>query len=155
MKTRIDFHSNVGNQLEYTCRLIRKALAAQCKLIVCHQDQAQLAQLDQLLWSFSSTDFLPHVTLNGHGENATQKHRHPLARCTPVLLTLAANNEVATELPHNEILINLSATVPTDFSQFERLIEIVPQQEQSTQAGRERYRFYQQHGYRPNHINAK
>jgi len=155
MKTRIDFHSNVGNQLDYTCRLIRKALAAQCKLIVCHQDQTQLAQLDQLLWAFSATDFLPHVALNGHGENAAQRRHHPLAHHTPVLLTLAANNEVATELPHNEILINLSATVPTDFSQFERLIEIVPQQEKSTHAGRERYRFYQQQGYRPNHINAK
>jgi len=147
MKTRIDFHSNVSNQLDYACRLIRKALSAQCRLIVCHQDETQLAQLDQLLWAFSATDFLPHVNLN--------QGSHPLAQQTPVLLTLAADSGAATELHKKEILLNLSDTVPANFAQFERLIEIVPQVEQSTQAGRERYRFYQQQGYRPNHINAK
>ena len=156
MKTRIDFHSSVSNQLDYACRLVRKALAAQCKLMVCHQDANQLAQFDQLLWAFSTTDFLPHVVLN--------KGTHLLAKKTPVLLALAGDAEVfgvRSETStnqnenHNEILINLSDTVPANFAQFERLIEIVPQEEKSTQAGRERYRFYQQQGYQLNHIIAK
>ena len=157
MKTRIDFHSSVSNQLDYACRLIRKALAAQCKLMVCHHDQNQLAQFDQLLWSFSTTDFLPHLALN--------EGNHLLARHTPVLLALASDAEVFSSISktginhhkhlHNDILINLSETVPANFAQFERLIEIVPQEEKSTQAGRERYRFYQQHGYQLNHIIAK
>lgn len=153
MKTRIDFHSSVSNQLDYAYRLVRKALAAQCKLMVCHQDKDQLTQFDQLLWSFSSTDFLPHVVLN--------QGNHLLAQHTPVLLALASDadvfsliSEVGTNL-HNEILINLSEAVPGNFAEFERLIEIVPQEEKSTQAGRERYRFYQQQGYQLNHIIAK
>ena len=154
--TRIDFHSNVSNQLDYACRLVRKALAAQCKLIVRHQDEAQLAQFDQLLWTFSTTDFLPHVSLN----KSPNEGRHPLASHTPVLLSLhdaegVEQNGEQSEFPHNEILLNLSDKVPADFARFERLIEIVPQETQATQAGRERYRFYQQQGFQLNHINAK
>jgi len=157
MKTRIDFHSSVSNQLDYACRLVRKALAAQCKLMVRHQDESQLAQFDQLLWAFSTTDFLPHVVLN--------EGNHLLAQHTPILLALASDaqafnlmSKTATrhnKNPHHAILINLSETVPATFAQFERLIEIVPQEEKSTQAGRERYRFYQQQGYQLNHIIAK
>jgi len=140
--TRIDFHSNVSNQLEYACRLTRKALAAGCQLVVRHQNQTQLAEFDQLLWAFSETDFLPHVTVHD-----------PLARHTPVLLSLEAGNDSDSDYQHNQILLNLSDQIPADFARHERLIEIVPQE--SMQAGRERYRYYQQQGYQLNHITAK
>jgi DNA polymerase III subunit chi len=144
--TRIDFHSNVQQPLDYACRLIRKALAAQCRLVVYHQDEHQLAQLDRLLWTFSATDFLPHVVLKSADQAITER--------TPVWLTLAPE-EVAGVVQPNTILLNLSERVPANFTQFERLIEIVPQSTSATQAGRERYRFYQQQGYQLNHINAK
>jgi len=146
--TRIDFHSNVSNQLDYACRLVRKALAAQCSIVVRHQDQAQLSEFDELLWSFSPSDFLPHV--------AVLDDNQPLASNTPVLLSLRQEpNAPAQPFPHQQILLNLSTQVPADFTQFERLIEIVPQDTATTQAGRERYRFYQQQGYQLNHITAK
>jgi len=138
--TRIDFHSNVSNQLDYACRLTRKALAAGCRLVVRHQDQAQLDQFDQLLWSFSATDFLPHV-------RSSDAH----ADITPVLLSLENDPNPG----RSEILLNLSESIPADFARFERLIEIVPQESDATQAGRARYRQYQQQGYQLNHINAK
>jgi DNA polymerase-3 subunit chi len=161
LSTQIDFHSNVGNHLDYACRLVRKALAAQCKIIVRLQDETQLTQFDQLLWEFSGTDFLPHIIL--------KTDNIALAQQTPVILTLASDADALNLLSkaetgyninsHNEIMLNLSDTVPTNFAQFERLIEIVPQEvdetKASTQAGRERYRFYQQQGYQLNHIIAK
>lgn len=160
MLTRIDFHSNVSNRLDYTCRLIRKALSTQCRLIVRLQDKDQQAQFDQWLWQFSATDFLPHVVLN--------QGSHPLAKHTPVLLTLDENGEMSefeseSKTHYEKILINLSDNVPANFAQFNRLIEIIPQEKDvtqsatpsATQAGRERYRFYQQQGYPLNHINAK
>ena len=140
--TRIDFHSHVSNQLDYACRLTRKALSAGCRLAVLHQDAGQLAEFDRLLWSFSGPDFLPHVGVHDR-----------LAMHTPVLLCLAGDNLDA--INHSEILLNLSLAVPGNFAQFERLIEIVPQESGATQAGRERYRHYQQLGYPLNHINAK
>ena len=140
--TRIDFHSNVSNQLDYACRLTRKALAAGCQLVVRHQNQTQLAEFDQLLWAFSDTDFLPHVTA-----------QDPLADRTPVLLSLEAKDDASASTSHNQILLNLSDNIPADFARYERLIEIVPQE--AMQAGRERYRYYQQQGYQLNHITAK
>lgn len=144
---RIDFHSNVQQPLDYACRLIRKALAAQCRLLVCHQDENQLVEFDQLLWTFSATDFLPHVIFK-HADQVS-------AERTPVWLALVSDVEVVNLVQPNTILLNLSESVPAHFAQFERLIEIVAHSASATQAGRERYRFYQQQGYQLNHINAQ
>lgn len=140
--SRIDFHSNVSNQLEYACRLARKAYGAGCKLVVRHQNQEQLAEFDRLLWAFSETDFLPHVAST-----------HPLAAETAIVLSLETADQPV--YPHNEILLNLSDQVPADFARFERLIEIVPKETEATEAGRTRYRYYQQQGLPLNHILAK
>jgi DNA polymerase-3 subunit chi len=59
---RIDFHSNVSDKLEYVCRLTRKIWSATpegqpVRNIVIVGDRADLKKLDELLWTFSSTDF--------------------------------------------------------------------------------------------------
>lgn len=137
--TRIDFHSNVPDKLGYACRLVRKARAANCRIVVLTQDTADLATLDQQLWTFSELDFLPHVTAGD-----------PLAASTPVILTDSDD----ADLPHHHILINLSARTPAHFARFERMFEIISSADDDTMAGRERYRFYQQRGYPLTHYVA-
>lgn len=137
--TRIDFYSNVPDKILYACRLVRKARAANCRLVVFAQDRAQLAKIDEALWTFSDTDFLPHVTADD-----------PLAAQTPVLL---AEGSMA-ELPHHELMINLSNQTPPDFARFERLLEIVAADEDDKAAGRERYSYYKQRGYPLSHFVA-
>lgn len=134
--TLIDFHSNVADKLNYTCRLIRKAYAAGCPLVVYHADPAVLQQLDQALWTLGEAEFLPHVM-------ATD----PLAPQTPIILS--SGNLAAS--PHFKLLINLAEEAPAGFDGFARLIEIVSQQAGETAAGRSRYRYYQQQGYTLNH----
>lgn len=138
--TRIDFHSNVADKILYTCRLIRKARAANCRIIVFDNDRSQLEMLNDALWSFSETDFLPHVMLDD-----------PLVPQTPIILT---DDDRAT-FPHHELLINLTRQAPTDYNRFERLIEVITSDAQDTQAGRERYRLYQQQGATLTHTVAK
>lgn len=138
--TRIDFHSKVADKISYTCRLIRKARAANCRIIVFDSDNSQLELLNQALWSFSETDFLPHVFIND-----------PLSAQTPIILT--ADDKA--DFPHHELLINLSQNTPSGFNRFARMIEIISNDPQDTQAGRERYRSYQQQGLAPSHIDAK
>ena len=46
-----------------------------------------------------------------------------------------------------EVLINLDSDVPLFFSRFERVAEILDQDPQTRQKGRERYRFYRDRGY--------
>lgn len=136
--TRIDFHSNVPDKIGYACRLIRKARAANCQVVVLASAQ-HAAHLDAALWSFSELDFLPHVMADD-----------ALAASTPVILT---DNDT-TELPHHQILINLTGSTPAHFARFERLFEVISSDDDDKLAGRERYRFYQQRGYPLTHFVA-
>lgn len=137
--TRIDFHSNVPDQLGYVCRLVRKARAANCSVVLLTRDRAELMALDERLWTFSELDFIPHVVADD-----------PLAANTPVILT--GSDDV--ELPHHQILVNLSARTPLHFARFERMFEIISTDETDKIAGRERYRLYQQRGYPLTHFVA-
>ena len=139
--TRIDFHSNVPDKIGYACRLVRKARrAANSRLVLFTNDRSQLAALDEALWTFSEQDFLPHVMASD-----------PLATQTPVLLS----DSETVDLPHHQVLINLSNTTPAHFASFERMIEIVAADDADKLAGRERYRFYQQRGYPLTHFVAE
>lgn len=138
--TRIDFHSNISNKIPYACRLVRKARAAHSTIVLLLADRAQLDELNDALWTFSEQDFLPHAIAGD-----------PLAASTPVILT---DNDTA-ELPHHQMLINLSGNIPSHFARFERLFEIISADDTDKLAGRERYRFYQQRGYALTHFVAE
>ncbi|MFC5476086.1 DNA polymerase III subunit chi [Paraherbaspirillum soli] len=138
--TQIDFHTNIADKVLYTCRLVRKARAAQCQIVILGDNPDELAALDRALWTFSELDFLPHVRAGD-----------PLAAQTPVVLT----DDDAADLPHHHVLINLSARVPAHFARFERMFEIISLDETDKSGGRERYRFYQQRGYPLTHFVAE
>jgi DNA polymerase-3 subunit chi len=61
----------------------------------------------------------------------------------------------AADLPHHQILVNLSPAVPACFAQFERMIEVVASDGADTEAGRQRYGHYRQRGYTLTHSAAK
>jgi DNA polymerase-3 subunit chi len=137
--TRVDFHSKVPDKLLYACRLIRKARTAGMKVVVYLQDSQQLNDFDQALWTFSEHDFIPHVVASD-----------ALAEQTPVILSCDANEN----LPHHQVLINLSTQTPDHFARFERMFEIVSTDEQDLTAGRGRYKHYQTRGYALTHFEA-
>lgn len=137
--TRIDFHSNVPDKIAYACRLTRKAYLARKQIVLLAQDAAQLAALNEALWRFSETDFLPHV-LAGDA----------LAAQTPIVLTDSDN----AALPHYDILVNLSQRAPAHFARFARLCEIVSADPQDAAAGRQRYVFYKQQNCELSHFVA-
>lgn len=138
--TRVDFHSNIADKIGYTCRLVRKARASGAQVVVWAHGP-ELAALDAALWTFSELDFIAHVAADD-----------PLAGCTPVVL--AAAQDDPQELPHHQILINLTAQPPLHFARFERLFEIVTPSAEQVASGRERYRYYQQRGYPLTHTVA-
>lgn len=138
--TRVDFHSKVPDKLLYACRLVRKARAADMRVVVFARDSQQLSALDEALWTFSELDFLPHVMADD-----------ALASQTPVILT----DDAEAALPHHQILINLSGETPAHFARFERLFEVISTDEDDLTAGRERYRQYQQRGYPLTHFVAE
>lgn len=138
MPTRIDFHSSVPDKVAYGCRLVRKARAqtGTPRILLLAENQQQLAQLDDALWTFSDLDFLPHVLLNS-----------PLATHTPVLLSTTE------EHPFDEMLmlINLSQRLVQNPARFVRIFEIVSRQEEDLLLGRQRYRSYASMGAQLTH----
>ncbi|UGQ45343.1 DNA polymerase III subunit chi [Massilia endophytica] len=137
--TRIDFHSNVPDKIAYACRLLRKAYGARNRIVVMTEDAAQLAELDQALWTFSSTDFLPHAHVND-----------PLAPDSAIVLADSDD----TELPQADVLVNLSRRAPAQFESFPRLIEVISTDEADTAAGRQRFIAYKRQEFQPTHLNV-
>lgn len=137
--TRIDFHSNVPDKINYACRLVRKAYAANCRIVLLTAP-ADLMTLDAALWTLADDAFLPHV-LAGDA----------LAAQTPIVLT----DSDAAELPHHHLLINLTTTTPANFARFERMFEVISSDDAEKNAGRERYSFYKKRGYVLSHYVAE
>jgi len=137
--TRIDFHTNVPDKVAYACRLVRKAWAANNRVVLMAEDDAQLAELNAAMWTFSATDFLPHV-LAGDA----------LAAATPIILT--DNDEAELPHTHKELLVNLSRRAPGRVAQFERMIEVISSDEDDAAAGRKRYVAYKQQDYPLTHF---
>lgn len=137
--TRIDFHTNVPDKIAYACRLVRKAWAAEHRVVLMTDDAEQLAELNAAMWNFSAVDFLPHVL-------ATDE----LAPHTPIILT---DNDEA-ELPHTNLLVNLSRRSPNIVGRFERMIEVISSEEDDAAAGRKRYVAYKQQDFPLTHFVA-
>jgi len=129
--TLIDFYSGVDDRLHTACRLSAKAVQQGLKVMIYTPDAQVTEQLDQLLWTFSSTSFIPHCRANDM-----------LASKVPVVLS-----QQSEEFLHDDVLLNLNIDYPSFFSRFKRLIEIIGTTSEDIQAARKRYRFYQDRGY--------
>ena len=136
--TRIDFHSNVSDRLTYACRLARKIYVSGARLVILGDDEV-LLRLDNLLWSFSQIDFVPHCYAD-----------HTLAAHTPILLSHQLEG-----LSDYSVLLNMMDEPPPLFSRFERLLEIVDTKSPQRLAARSRYRFYRDRGYHLQNFDQK
>ena len=134
--TEVEFHFNVGDKLEYSCRLLRKAHAGGAKLLVT-ADPVMLAQLDQMLWTLSATEFLPHC----------RSDAPPATLALSPIVLAASSLEPVLEGRATGVLVNLGQDVPPGFESFERFIEIVSSAPDDRQAGRQRWNHYKQRGY--------
>ena len=130
--TSIDFYFNAADKLQVACRLAGKAMA-QGKRLLIYAPQADTAQrVDRMLWTWQATGFVPHCAAHD-----------PLASETPVLIASAADAHAACD-----VLLNLAPDTPPAFERYERLLELVGQDEEDRRAARERYRFYRERGFR-------
>ena len=130
--TEVAFHFNAPDSLSYACRLLRKAVGSGAKVVVTGPAET-LQELDALLWTFSATDFVPHCLADSEA--------HVVAASPVVLATSIASPA------HQQVLLNLGRLVPEGFDRFERVIELVGQDEQQRQLARARWKQYTDRGY--------
>ncbi len=121
-------------RLQFACRLIEKAYKQKHRIFINAQDQAEAHQLDELLWTYREDSFLPHNLL-GEGPYSAP----------PIQIGVEATPE-----NHRDILLNLSHTVPTCHTQFNRILELILNEPSAQEFARERFRFYRSHGFELN-----
>lgn len=131
--TEVAFHFNVPDKLGYACRLLRKATATGAKVVVTGETEV-LRSLDTELWTFAPLEFVAHC----HAAAANEQ----VLAASPVVLADAPR-----AAPHQEVLVNLGARVPEGFERFERLIEVVTQDDEDRQRARARWKHYADRGY--------
>jgi len=130
--TSIDFYFNADDRLQVACRLAGKAMKQNQRLLIYAPEAETASRIDKMLWTWPAIGFVPHCAVHA-----------PLAAETPVLI---GSGE---EAPENcEVLLNLGADCPPHFERFPRLLEIVSVDETEKEAGRSRFRFYRERGYK-------
>lgn len=130
--TKIDFHilptADNFETLNYACRLAQKALSLGHRVLIATEHSEHCDQISSALWSFQRDSFMAHNRIS-------EANYH---------LQISDTNECG---DHHDVLINLCADIPDYFSRFERVFEVVNQQPEFIEAGRKRYRFYNDRGY--------
>lgn len=105
-RVTVDFyhlHTSANRNL-FLCRLIEKIFSRQHQLYVRCQDLAEAHRLDDQLWTFNDISFIPHGLDDGHSP-----------------IEIGCGN-----IPshHHDVLLNLSDTIPENYQQVKRILEL-------------------------------
>ncbi len=114
---------------EFACKLIEKIYRSGHFCYVLTDSAEQAEQIDKALWTFRAGSFVPHQIYRGEIPEFTN--------------TILIGGDAIPDGWQN-VIVNLSALYPPTAAPTERILEILDNSEESKQAGRQRYRHYQQ-----------
>lgn len=134
--TKVDFYTGSTDRLRTACQLSHKAMQNGVRVVISAPDSATIDALDKLLWHYPATAFIPHCRSDAEETGEV-----------PVVLDSGSG-----KFPHHDLLISLHHECLPSFSRFERVIEIITQDENDARLGRNRYSFYKDRGYELRHI---
>jgi DNA polymerase-3 subunit chi len=134
--TKVDFYllstADPESRERTACRLAEKAYRLGHRVYLLVPDENSALELDELLWTFSQGSFVPHAVLAG----STDADTHPV---------LIGHGEPPAAL--NDVLVSLAPDIPSWFSRFARVAELVGAAEDDKTRARERFRYYRERGY--------
>ncbi len=120
-------------RLQVACRIAEKAWKAGSTVLIQHADPVQLGVLDEMLWTKGHQHgFIPHEIA------AVSPHLDG----TPVVLNTGSGPTAAVD-----VLINLTAGMPSRPELATRIIEIMDGDPVLRAAGRERFKAYRERGF--------
>ena len=126
---RVDFYLLATSQPTdcwlLACRLLEKAYQRGHRVFVYCETADDAILLDELLWTYKDDSFIPH-TLQGEGSPS------------PVIQIGYGDNADN----FNDILINMSTSIPAFHIRFQRIMEIVLDQDSAKEISRQHYRTY-------------
>ena len=133
-KPRIDFYKlNSQNRTRinrFCCQLADKVVKMGNPVFVRTKNEAESHLLDDVMWTFSDSSFLPHA-IQGDSEDTD----------APVIIGHSASASKA------YLLINLSDEFPENALNYERVAEIISDVPDNLQKGRARYSAYKRDAY--------
>ena len=145
--------------LGFICQLTQTALNKSSQsLLILAEDETLIGELDKALWAQEDTSFIPHQRLldsNPEGTDIDGVHTDINNQLlAPVLLAsympadfkgIVLNTTIR---PVNDFINATSNTLPT------RILELIKPDTVSTEAGRAKYKHYQQLGYELTHFKV-
>tara|TARA_B110000483_G_C18016221_1_gene473150 strand:+ start:136 stop:549 length:414 start_codon:yes stop_codon:yes gene_type:complete len=129
--TEVIFYTEVPDELSFLARLAEKTLKVRRKACIATRDTGHSKMVSEYLWSHQPSQFIPHT----QGDKDV----------TDAFTSLELRHDNASS--HLDILINLTEDTPSQFSSFERLVEIVTKQTSSIESARVRFKWYRDRGY--------
>lgn len=133
---QIDFYISNATALEQrlvlACRLADKAYRNGHKVYMHCANDTQARQLDDLLWSFQPSSFVPHALTTAAPADS------------PVRIGSGEQR-----WSNGDVLINLNDIIPADFSDYARVLEVVVQDARVLDITRQLWRQYKQAGCDP------
>ncbi len=120
---------------QFACKLIEKSFRHDIFCYVLTDSVVQSQLLDDLLWTFRSTSFIPH-----------QRYEDTVPELEHLVLI---GSDTAPTFWHTNI-INLSRQCPENFLTCKRLFEIINNDPATKHHGRQRYNQYKAAGITPN-----
>ena len=133
--TQVNFYTLPSNEalsrLMFVCRLTEKAYSLGHRIHIQTESDEQSKLLDDLLWQYAPSSFIPHTTQGGSGES-----RDPVSLGTSL-----------TDTKHANVLINLGKQASQAGDQFNRINEVISADHESLEQGRNKYRQYKSKDY--------
>ena len=133
-KSRVDFYKlsshNEHAVKRFCCQLADKVVKLGHPVFVLTSNASESQLLDDMMWTFSDSSFLPHEIQ----DNAASPD-------TPVI--------IGHQLPdgRHHLLINLTDNIPEHTDRFERIAEIIDDDPVTVASGRARYASYNKQDY--------
>lgn len=133
-KPRIDFYKlnsqNSTGIARFCCQLTEKVVKMGHSVFVRTRDERGTQLLDDMMWTYSDSSFLPHARLD---DNTDQDATVIIGHRTPS--------------SPGYLLINLSDERPENLDSYERVAEIINAAPETLEKGRKRYAGYKKDAY--------
>lgn len=119
------------DRLSFTCRLVEKVYRLNKKIYIHSTSLAHAKEISKNLWTLRKESFLAHHVIC---EN-TEIPNSPI--------------EIGTQPSSSnyKVMINLAEEVPSFVGRFDRVVELVSEDEDVKARARERYSYYRERGY--------
>jgi DNA polymerase III subunit chi len=136
---KVDFYvindATPDAHLRCVCRIADKAYDQGLRIFIRTDANEVAMRIDDLLWSTGERSFLPHEIVTANSPS------HPR------IAALIGNEPAPTA--YRDVLINLGSNLPSNPSDYQRIVEIVPGDDELKRQARVRFKAYRDLGIEP------